>query len=296
VPALHADTLVALGRVLAELGAPCLVHCEDDAITARAEQDLRGSGRVDGGIVPAWRSREAEIVSVAGVAVIARATRARMIVAHASNADVLELVARERAAGSPVLAETCPQYLHLREDEVVTLGALRKFTPPARIRSNDDEARMWDALNRGLVRILSSDHAPATLEQKRDGDVWEVPFGLPGIDTTFPIMLDAALEGRISVERLVDLYATAPAALYGLAGKGRIEPGGDADLVLVDPTARCELADDAVISKAGWTPYAGRRLRGRVVASVLRGEVIARDGAPPAGEPRGRFVSGAGAR
>lgn len=295
VPALHADALAELGGVLARLGAPCLVHCEDDAITARAERDLRASGRADGGVVPAWRSREAELVSVAEVAAIARLTGARFVIAHASNAEVLGLVARESAAGAPLLVETCPQYLHLRENEVLEHGALRKFTPPARIRSSDDEERMWEALNSGQVKILSSDHAPATLAQKREGDIWDVHFGLPGIDTTFPLMLNAALTGRIALERLVEVYAQAPAALYGLAGKGRLEPGADADIVLVDPERQWTLDASRIVSKARWTPYEGRRLRGQIVATILRGTVIARDGAPPYGPPLGRFLPGAGA-
>src|SRR5581483_7401099 len=106
---------------------------------------------------------------------------------------------------------------------------------------------------------------------------WEVHFGLPGIDSTMPLMLDAALRGEITFERLVEIYATAPARLYGLAGKGRVEPGADADLALIDPHAGWTLSDDDVISKAGWTPYAGREVRGRVVATLLRGRVIARD-------------------
>lgn len=296
VPALHSDVLLDLGRILARLDAPCLVHCEDDRITAHDEQRLRAKGRTDGGIIPAWRSREAEMVSVSEVATVARLTGAHLVIAHASSADVLEFLDRERAAGAPVLAETCPQYLHLREEEVMEHGALRKFTPPARIRSAEDEARMWAALREGLVHHLSSDHAPSTLAQKRAGDVWEVHFGLPGIDSTMPLMLDAALRGEITLERLVKTYATGPARLYGLAGKGRVEPGADADLALVDPEARWTLSDDGVISKAGWTPYAGREVRGRVVATLLRGRVIARDGAAPAGKPGGRFLAGAGAR
>src|SRR5581483_4449768 len=104
---------------------------------------------------------------------------------------------------------------------------------------------------------------------------WEVHFGLPGIDSTMPLMLDAALRGEITLERLVETYATAPARLYGLAGKGRVEPGADADLALVDPQARWTLTDDVVISKAGWTPYGGREVQGRVIATLLRGRVIA---------------------
>lgn len=296
VPAIDAGTMLRLARNLVAIGAPCLVHCEDDQLTATAERELREAHRADGGIVPAWRSREAELVSVSMVATVARRTGARMVVAHASNAEVLDLVERERGAGADLVAESCPQYLHLHEDEVLREGPFRKFTPPARIRSEIDERRMWERLDSGSIHHLSSDHAPATREQKRDGDIWSVHFGLPGIDTTYPVMAGAGLAGRIALERVVEAYCELPARLYGIRGKGRIEPGFDADLALLDPSANWTVRDEDVISKARWTPYAGRELQGRFVATVLRGELIA-EGASPAGqERRGRFLPGAGAR
>jgi allantoinase len=295
VPACGNDVLMDLGGVVGALGAPVLVHCEDDALTSQAERRLREAGREDGGVVPEWRSRAAELLSAGAVALVARLTGACFVIAHASHPEVLELVASERAAGSRVLAESCPQYFFLHEDEVLDHGAFRKFTPPARIRSGEEERRMWSTLDAGLVHHLSSDHAPATAAQKRSGDVWATHFGLPGLDTTLALMLDAALAGRIALERVVELYADAPARLYGLRGKGRLEPGADADLELVDPTATWTLEDRDVVSRAGWTPYAGRRLRGRVAATVLRGREVARDGALVDERRTGRFVPGAGA-
>ncbi len=296
VPAIGADAMLELADVLARLDAPCLVHCEDDAITAANERRLRAALRADGGIVPEWRSREAELVAVQMVALIARLRAARLVVAHASSADVLELLEQERALGSQVVAESCPQYLNLREQEVIEQGAFRKFTPPARIRSDSDRDRMWSAFNTGLIHHISSDHAPATRAQKTDGSVWDVHFGLPGVDTTMPMMLSAALAGATSLERLVEAYATAPARLYGIARKGRLSPGFDADVALVDPAAEWEISDERVVSKAGWTPYAGTRVRGRVVATLLRGKVIARDGELEQERPTGLFLRGAGSR
>lgn len=295
VPATTADQMLDLLRVVADVDATCLVHNEDDLITARNERRLRDAGRIDGGIVPAWRSREAELVAVGSTALLARATGARLTMAHVSSTAPLSLVGRERAAGADVIAESCPQYLTLREAEVLDEGPLRKFTPPARIRSDRDEDAMWDAFDDGRIAVVSSDHAPSTLAQKGDGDIWEVHFGLPGLDTTSSILLDAALRGRTSLERVVAAYSAAPARRYRLAGKGAIAPGADADLVVVDPTATRTIRSADVVSRAGWTPYDGREVRGRVAATIVRGQVVAEDGTLAEGPGVGRFVPGPGA-
>ena len=294
IPGMGTDLLLEALGLLARLGAPSLVHCEDGPITAAAERQLRELGRSDPWILPEWRSREAELVAVTATCLLARLTGARATIAHASSPDVLAVVAAAAAAGGDVVAETCPQYLLLAEDEVGEHGALRKFTPPARLRSSADADRMWAALHDGRVHHVSSDHAPSTRAQKAAGSIWDAPFGLPGLDTTAPLLIDAALTGRTSLERMVEAYATAPARRYGLRGKGDLRPGCDADLTLIDPGARRVLADSAVRSRAGWTPYAGREVHGQVVATMLRGTVTAwRD--EPAEPPGGRFLPGPGA-
>jgi dihydroorotase len=222
-------------------------------------------------------------VAVATTAQLARSTGARVVVAHASNPEVIDLA-------RPVCAvESCPQYLTLLEAEVVEQGALRKFTPPARARTTSDLATMWEALAAGSIDYISSDHAPSTLAQKRAGSIWDVHFGLPGVDTTLSVLLDGAHDGRISYERLVEVYSETPARIYGLhPHKGSLEVGADADLVLVDPEHRWTVRDEDVVSKAGWSPYAGRAFTGRAVRTFLRGR------APEGGT--GRFLPGAGAR
>lgn len=293
VPAIRADLMPDVLGAIASIDAACLVHCEDDLMTARAEKLLREAGRTDPGVLPEWRSREAELVATGTVALLARLTGARATIAHVSNAEALAVLAAEQRLGSPAVAETCPQYLFLHEDEVLDHGAFRKFTPPARIRSQADADAMWAAFNSGAVHHLSTDHAPSTAEQKRQGDIWTVHFGLPGLDSTFPLVLDAALAGRTSLERMIEAYAWAPAQRYRLTGKGRIAPGADADLVLVDPTARRALADADVHSKAGWTPYADRTVQGQVVSTLVRGSVVA-SGGKLVNDRTGRFLPGPG--
>jgi dihydroorotase (multifunctional complex type) len=293
IPGLGTDLLLDALGLLAGLGAPCLIHCEDGPITAAAQHRLQRMGRDDPWILPEWRSREAELVATTTACLLTRLTGARTTIAHASCAEVVEVVSAAAAAGADVVAESCPQYLLLAEAEVGEHAALRKFTPPARIRASRDGDRMWAALHDRHIHHLSSDHAPSTRAQKADGSIWDAHFGLPGLDTTAPLLIDAALSGRVPLERVVEAYATAPARRYRLRGKGDLLPGCDGDLVLIDPGARWELGDSHVRSKAGWTPYAGRVVRGKVAGTILRGSLAAWQG-EHTGEPGGRFVAGPG--
>jgi dihydroorotase len=296
VPGFTPANLLELFRRVANARAVCLLHCEDESLTADAERALRDAARLDGGIVPEWRNREAELSAIAVVGLLARSTKARVVVAHVSHLAALELVERERTAGAHISAETCPQYLSLLEEEVLEHGALRKFTPPARARSVLDLEAMWDALASGSISYVATDHAPATIEQKRSGSIWDVHFGLPGIDTTLPVLLNAAHEGRISYERVVEVYSEVPARTYGLAPrKGSVAPGADADVVLVDPAASWTVGNDDILSRAGWSPFAGRTLVGHAVRTYVRG-TLAAEGRRVVAEPGlGRFVPGPGA-
>jgi dihydroorotase (multifunctional complex type) len=295
VPGHDAAALKAHLQQTARANAISLMHCEDESLTGAAEEVLRAEGRADAGILLDWRNRDAELVATAVAALLVRRAGARATIAHVSNPEVAEYVSAERGRGAQIAVESCPQYFLLREDEVHEHGALRKFTPPARARIDDDEARMWRLLRAGVLTHMSSDHAPSTLEQKRAGDIWNVHFGLPGLDSTFALLLDAAARGHLAYEDVARVYSEAPARAYGLwPRKGSLLPGADADLALVDPTAQRTLRDADVLSKAGWTPYAGRGVTGQVVRTYLRGELVA-EGGVPLDARAGSFRPGAGA-
>jgi dihydroorotase (multifunctional complex type) len=295
VPGHDAASLLEWFGRLARLRAHCLVHCEDEALTAAAEARLQEEGRSDPRVIVEWRNRNAEQVAAAVVGVLSRNTGAAVGIAHCSSPAVVALIERERAAGARLAAEACPQYFLLREQDIDRFGPLRKFTPPARARIDADEDEMWRLLRAGQLTFMSSDHAPSTAAQKHESSIWQCHFGLPGLDSTMPLLLDAAGRGKLAMEDVVRVYSTAPARHYGLwPRKGALEAGADADLALVDPDAEWSLSDDRVRSKAGWTPYAGRSVRGRVVRTLLRGVTVAENG-EPAGAPAGRFLPGAGA-
>ncbi|MCW3014941.1 MAG: dihydroorotase, multifunctional complex type [Solirubrobacterales bacterium] len=289
IQGLDPDQQLRLLRSAAAAGMRVIAHCEDESITAAAERRLREALREDYGVLPAWRAAEAELVSAAVTVMIARITGARVTIAHASQPEVVELVAHARGLGAALDVETCPQYLLLDEDDVVAHGPTRKFTPPA--RPAPAARQLWDHVRSGTIGLLSSDHAPSTLAQKADGNIWSCPFGLPGVETTLPLLLDAVLRGDLTYERLVAAYSAGPAAALGLRGrKGELSLGADADVVLVDPAGARTLRNEDVVSKAGWTPYAGRRLRGTVAMTFVRGQLVAEAGRPVADVGAGRFM------
>jgi len=283
VPAHGPEQVRRLFTAGAAGGAVFLAHCEDETLTSQAERRLRASARDDGGIIAEWRNLEAEVKAVSMVGRLARETGATVVIAHASSPE--SIAATGRVKGGPVAVETCPQYLTLMQEDAERLGALRKFTPPARATTASELEAMWEAVRDGTVDLISSDHAPSTRAQKLGKNIWEAHFGLPGLDTTMAILLDAAAHGRISYERLVQLYSETPARLYGLAPrKGALTTGADADVVLVDPSRCWTVTDAEVLSRAGWSPYSGRELTGRAVRTYLRGQLVMADGevlAPP---------------
>lgn len=286
--------MTAVLTEIARFGGNCLVHCEDEALTAEAERRLREQGRTDPGLLVEWRNRPAEEVAVQAVAILARHTGARATIAHVSTPEVAALVASARESAADVVAETCPQYLHLREEEILTEGPLRKFTPPARIRDDQEEGIMWDLVRKGDFSHISTDHAPSNLAQKSEGSFWDAPFGLPGLDTTSRLMLDAAATGKLRYEDVVALYSESPARRYGLfPRKGHLGVGADADMALVDPEQPWLIENAEIISKAGWSPYAWRRGRGGIVRTYLRGRKIAESGRT-VDTFAGRFLPGEG--
>ena len=290
VPGLLPDDLLRLFRSLSDIGARALVHCEDESITEDNEERLRAALREDYGVIPEWRSTEAELVAVNTVALLSRLTGAKITVAHASHPEVVDLIRRERELGARLSIESCPQYFYLDSDDVREHGPTRKFTPPARDKPAGE--LMWERLAKEEVDLISTDHAPSTLDQKLGSNIWDCPFGLPGVETTLTMLLNATNEQKITLERVVQAYSETPARLLGLyPRKGTIHPGSDADVVLVDAEKEHVLENEDIVSKAGWTPFAGCRVKGRPVMTILRGTVVAEDGKVVAEPGGGRFIT-----
>ena len=205
-----------------------------------------------------------------------------MHVLHVSTAEEMELLARHKDIAT---VEVTPQHLTFAAPEIYQeLGTLAQMNPP--LRDMRHQERLWWGLDQGVVDVLGSDHAPHTLDEKAKSYP-STPSGMPGVQTLVPVMLDHVNAGRLSLARFVDLSSAGPQRIFGIAGKGRIALGYDADLTVVDLKAERLIENDWVGSKSGWTPFAGRKVKGWPLGTVVRGKIAMWEGElrKAAGEP-----------
>ncbi|MBE2251868.1 MAG: dihydroorotase [Myxococcus sp.] len=232
---------------------------------------------------PQWRDEECAVKSTASILQLARQANRKVHVLHVTTAGELPLLEANKDLAS---FETTPQHLTLAAPECYDrLGTLAQMNPP--IRDARHREALWEAVRSGLLDVLATDHAPHTLEEK--ARPWpQSPSGMPGVQTLVPVMLTHVSDGKLTLERFVDLTSAGPARLFGLRRKGRLAVGFDADLTLVDLSARRTITNAWSKSRCGWTPFDGFAATGWPMATVVRGRVVMRDGAlvgAPAGLP-----------
>ena len=247
------------------------VHSEDEArLKERAKLAMPGDPRTH----PVWRDAETARRSTERVLRLARASGRRLHILHASTADELPLLAEARDIAT---VETAVPHLTLVAPECYErLGTSAQMNPP--IRDEQHRSALWQAIAEGLIDVVGSDHAPHTRAEK-DGLYPQTPSGLPGVQTLVTIMLDHVNAGRLTLERFVDLTSAGPARVFGIAGKGRIARGYDADFTIVDLRSKRRIENRWIASRCGWTPFDGIETTGWPVATILRGSIAVRDGA-----------------
>jgi len=260
------------------------VHSEDEArLKARKHLAVKGDVRSH----PVWRDAETARASTERVLRLAREAGRRLHVLHVTTADELPLLA---AARDFATVETTPQHLTLAAPDCYErLGSYAQMNPPIRDAHHRDA--LWQAVREGLIDVIGSDHAPHARVEK-DKTYPETPSGMPGVQTLVTILLDHVAAGRLTLERFVDLTSAGAARIFGIAGKGRIARGYDADFTVVDLKAKKKIENAWIASKCGWTPFDGMETAGWALATIIRGKIVMRDSAlvmPGQGAPI-RFV------
>lgn len=253
-----------LEKIISRLGRRAAFHSEDEfRLRERVSHQVVG----DASSHPIWRDVEAARLCTERLLRISKKYQKRIHVLHISTADELPLLAANRDLAT---VEVTPHHLTLSADDYQRLGTKLQMNPP--VRDKHHREALWRAVQSGLVDVLGSDHAPHTLEEKAK-PYPQSPSGMTGVQTLVPIMLDHVNQGRLTLQRFVDLTSHGPQRIFNIKGKGRIAKGYDADFTIVDLKRRETITDSWIQSKAGWTPYDGVKVQGWVTGTFVRGHL-----------------------
>jgi dihydropyrimidinase len=263
------------------------VHCENVEIFLKMKEEY-----LEKGIEPSsWnevRTRVCEEESMRKCLYLASVTDCPIYVVHMTIKEGIGLLAKARAEGINVTAETCIQYLIGNTDNVDRV--LSKVNPP--IREPEDNRELWEAVRGGTIDVVATDHAPVPKTLKNN--LWDATVGIPGAETFLPLMLSEGVnKGRISLEKLVDVCCFSPASKFGLAPrKGTISIGSDADLVLIDLEKEAVVPEKPVYSGTDFSIFAGWKIKGWPILTMLRGIIVAKDGKVIGETGYGKYIPG----
>lgn len=264
------DSQAALERIFAGTRLPICAHCEDEA-TVRSNKARLGDSLTleDHSRI---RNVEAAVIATSRAIDLARAYDHRFHVLHVSTAAELPLLANPDPL---ITAEVCPHHLFFSTDDYARLGSLVQMNPS--VKSPADCKALWRALVSERIQVVATDHAPHTLEEKAR-PYPQSPSGLPAVENSLALMLNQVNQGLCGLEQVAHWMSDAPARVWGLVGKGRIEVGYDADLVLVDINKRRTIANEEQFTKSRWSPWAGETLTGWPVRTLIAGRTTFQDG------------------
>jgi len=266
-------------------GIPLTVHAEDSH-NLKDEDELLKTGEFT---VKTYTSIHSPRSEARGVKLMCKlAGDARIHFCHVSSAEALTQLKKCRETRGNVTCEVTPHHLFLTEKDLEKIGSIALTNPP--FRDQHSRLKLWEALARGEVEVVASDHAPHNRVEKERLELTQVPPGIPGLETTLPLMLNAAHKGLISLGRLVETFAENPARIFNLEGKGRLDVGFDGDVTIVDLKHEHVIDSSKFYSKAKYTPFEGWRCRGRPWAVVVGGGVVMMDGEVTAERGTGNVI------
>ena len=248
-------------------GKKVVVHAEDESLIQKNAEKFKNERSSE--IHAKIRNDETEISAVREAVRIAG--KNRMHLTHLSAKGSLEIIKKL----PNVSCDVTPHHLFLTYKELKNQGNFAKMNPA--LRSQEDVEALWAGINSGIVDCIATDHAPHAGEEKETG-YWDAPAGVPGLETMLPLLLDAVNKGRITLEKVAELTSANPAKLFGLRNKGKIEPGMDADLTIVDMETERKIRNQELFTKCGWSPFAGRSLKGWPVTTIVNGKVVFNEG------------------
>ena len=262
---------------VAKTGIMIGFHAENNDMINKNIARLRSEGKTS----PLYHGRSrppvVEIETVAKILLFAEKIGTKVEICHISTPEVVELVNRAKSKGVYAIAETCPHYLFLNENALEKVGVFAKCNPP--LRSEEERVKMWEFVRDGSIDIIGSDHAPYTKEEKERGseDIFTPPAGFPGLSTRLPLLFTAVKEGKIRLDKMIELICENPAKIFGLyPKKGTIAVGSDADFVIFDPDKKDIISKDKMFTKCRDSAlvYDGWEVYGKPEKTIVRGKIV----------------------
>jgi len=280
--------LTAAMDLISDGGGLAMVHAENGLVTDYLEDRSLRRGEDQKKVFLKTRPDLLEAEAIFRALTIASITHCPLYIVHLSTEKGVMPIQRAKEEGQRVYVETCPQYLTMTDAKLQKLGPLAKIGPP--LRSEKDRLALWKAIQRGLIDVVASDHAPKA--KKLDDPFFEAPYGSPQSETMLTVTYDEGVnKKRIKLNKLVRLFSENPAKIFGLyPKKGTIQNGSDADLVIFDPKHAYTIKHENQHSGAPYTLYEGRKCLGKPVLTMQRGKILVEDGEMKGKPAEGKFL------
>ncbi len=263
-------------KEVAPLKVPVAIHAEDKTLLNTNEHKLKQAKQTATGDYLRAHTEAVEAKAVQRLLQLGENTDLKLHFCHISSQDGLEAIAQAKKAGRTVTCEVTPNHLSLTSDDLKRYGQMVIMAPP--LRSKTTVEALWQAVAEGTIDTVGSDHAPHAPSEKEADSIWDVKVGVPGLETTLPLMLSFVHNGKLSLQQLVKLLAEKPAEIYGLKDRGRLEAGKNADLTIIDYNNTYRIDASKFKSKAKYSPYNGWEVTGKPVKTIVNGQVVFEEG------------------
>jgi len=266
------DSDAALDKIFKHCNKVIAIHSEDEAILQKMASSGIGKTFTDH---PKVRPVEAAVTSTVKAIGLALKYKKRLHILHLSTAEEVEII-RKHKHTNLITSETTPQHLLLSAPSIYEkIGALGQMNPPIRERYHQDE--LWRGVLDGTIDCIATDHSPHTLEEKKQ-PYGKAPSGMPGVETSLPLMLNEVSNNKITFEQVVKWMCENPAKIYNVKNKGFLKIGYDADIAIVDMKLEKILSGSKMQSKCGWTAFEGQKIKGSPIITIVNGNIVYKDG------------------
>lgn len=270
------EALLRYFRKAAELNVPVLVHAEDKRFFESKFEELKRNGRCDASAFLETHSVHSEVKAIKHAVELAQMSGVHLHICHVSAGQSIDVISSARQSGVNVTCEVTPHHLLLSFREVDLRGFIALTNPP--LRSERDRKSLWLNLEKGIVDIVASDHAPHALDEKNEDSVWNVAPGFPGLETMVPLMLTQINKRRLSLSKLVQITSKRPAEIFRIKKRGVLKEGCFADFIVVDMKKEWKIDSSNFYSKAKFSPFDGRTVKGKVIKTFVNGRLVMDEG------------------